>query len=124
MHPSTPRVLLLVSFSITAACSSGGGDDGGGGDDDGDPSLVDAGGGDDDPDRPDGGGPAACLAADSYAGFTEPEAFSGMMEGSTTPDFIGLTAALDAAAKPDIVALELYKGFGPFATGEIVPGTY
>ena len=125
MHPTTSRLPLLLLL-VTTACA------GGGGDGDGDPTLVDAapGGGDDDPpgggddDPPGGGDPPACLAAATYPGFTEPLAFSFTMEGSTTPDVLVLEAALDGAAKPDVVLIQLFKGFGPFAEGEIAPGTF
>jgi hypothetical protein len=47
----------------------------------------------------------------------------GPMSGAD-PDVIYYSAQLDSDPKPDILAVELYKGFGAFTTGNITTGTF
>lgn len=70
--------------------------------------------------------PVACLAEETYgdAMFGDQQAFAQRMAASGAPDLIAGIGVLNMDQTPDIVQLELYKGFGPFAAGEIVPGTY
>ena len=63
----------------------------------------------------------ACAAAPSYDAFVSATAASESPTGGPTPDLIELEAEL---AGGDVAVIQLYKGFGAFAAGEIAPGTY
>jgi len=79
--------------------------------------------------RIDGGGLAhgGCQATATYGTATAGQQFSeATFEECTTtnPTDIIYEGALNADASPDLFALQLYKGYGAFASGEIRTGTY
>ncbi|MDB4963187.1 MAG: hypothetical protein JWP01_3186 [Myxococcales bacterium] len=98
--------LLSISLAV-AAC---------GGDDGGKVTLVDAspvGGNIDAPAQVD------CLLPSSLGSVTPStqEGHFAMSMGETTPDNYYLYADLNADASPDVLLIDLYKGFGAFMAG-------
>lgn len=106
--------LFGCSLFLVAACGGGGGDV---------EPTVDA-SSDPPPDAP----PACLTPEGGYGAVTAgmQAAFFDMTEGETTPDFYELDATLDASAAPDVMLIQLYKGFGAFAEGypTTFPATY
>jgi hypothetical protein len=79
---------------VAAACGGGSGDD--------DIEIVDSN--------------ANCTAPNSFGVVTPgtQNAFSDMMAPATTPEFFQFEADLDGAASPDVMLVQLFKGFGVF----------
>lgn len=78
----------------------------------------------------DGGGGVAhggCQATATYGAATAAQQFSeaAFAECTTTnPEDIVYEGSLNADPSPDLFALQLYKGYGVFSSGEIRTGTY
>jgi hypothetical protein len=111
--------MVLTGVLMVAAC-------GGGGDDNTADRMIittgpDAGEGPGDPDA--GGGPVTCTATESYGAATIGNQ-SAVYNMTPNPDLLAGFGTLNDDTTPDVFQVELYKGFGPFMTGEIVPGTY
>jgi len=70
-----------------------------------------------------------CQATADYGAATIGQAqasadFADPCVTNVPPEFIGYQGTLNADASPDVLDIELYKGFGVFTTGEIRTGTY
>lgn len=108
---------FVLGMSLLVACGGGGGGDG----DDvvlqPDAEVVD---------QPDAEPPApVCLAEASYGAATLGQQAAQSQGPAATPDVEAGFATIGGDTAPvDIIQLELYKGFGVFTGGEIVPGTY
>lgn len=77
-------------------------------------------------DRPDGGATVSCDVRMNLGalGTLDGEAQANGGGAAGDPDIIYFLAQLDDNPKPDMLQLELYKGFGAFASGTILPGTF
>lgn len=107
------RFLALALISFTAACGGGGG----GGDDTVTPDAEVV-------DDPDAEIPRVCDVQAALGAVTLTNPAADSMGAAATPDFERGGGLINGDAMPDVFQLELYKGFGVFTGGEIVPGTY
>ncbi|MEO8702233.1 MAG: hypothetical protein ABI867_19470 [Kofleriaceae bacterium] len=89
--------MIVPVLFVAAACGGGGSGD--------DVEIVDS--------------PSAnCTAPESFGAVTPAMqgAISMTTPPATTPDFFQMEVALDGATPPDVMLIQLYKGFGVFAT--------
>ncbi len=66
---------------------------------------------------------ATCNATASYGAATLANQ-AGIYDMMTAPTQLSLVGALNADSAPDVLDIELFKGYGAYTTGEIVPGTF
>jgi hypothetical protein len=114
--------LSLVSAGSLAACGGGGGDDDG-------VVFIDA--MPDDPTPPDAAPDQPAVCTVSTDDFGDKGALTGaaiidvgQSPNDATDDVLEFDALLEAGEPSDAIAILLYAGYGAFAAGPIVPGTY
>lgn len=106
----------MFLFSLVVACGSS--------DDGGDPDATVGGGADANPNQPDAMVQANCLAVNDVGSPTLTSPNGQYCGVPATPNYLNAVGAVNADAQPDVLSVELYKGFGVFSVGELVPGTY
>lgn len=98
---TAPKYLIAAAALTFAACGGDGGP----------------------PAGPDAEDNAACQATASYGAATATDQ-QGFQMGAAAPTQLSLLGALNADSPPDLIDIELFKGFGAFTTGEIRTGTF
>jgi len=119
------RLTTILCLTALVACGGSGGDDDDDDDDDVTGGADAAAGGADAAAQPTIDAAPTFCTADSDYGSPTYDMQAGEVAGTpATPDSISVAGTINAHVAPDLFQVELYKGLGSLASGEIAPGTY